>query len=447
MNRLFIGVALLMGLASCVRTSDTVIRFQAEGLELQTAPVLVTRDSAYSLPMDSTHSMTFTLPAAFEPAYASLSIGDSSLLLYLEPGKHFNISLKMEDSGLTSVFTGKGSLKNQYLNSDKLDFAPDYNLDEADFLAALDAQWERMCAFMDTRHFDIPFAELERKRLAYTVYASLLNYPMYHIFYAQKWNYSPTQAYYDKIDAFFSEETDLLNIPDYQSFISRYVTLKQSQDANEKSEYQYIEGVLNYIVQHFKNPAVMEYLVDNFVYNYIERSGISELAALASVYETHVHSAPKKAKFKALCDKWLRIAEGQPSPSFVYEDVHGKKVALADLAGKYVYIDIWATWCGPCCRELPFLEKLEKKYKGKNISFVSISFDEKRETWEKMVKKENMRGIQLQAFKNDDFRNIYMITTIPRFILLDKEGKIINAHMTRPSDPETEKFFQTLKDL
>ena len=69
------------------------------------------------------------------------------------------------------------------------------------------------------------------------------------------------------------------------------------------------------------------------------------------------------------------LKEGDQAPTFKYLDINGKEVSLSDLKGKYVYIDIWATWCGPCTGELPHLKELEKKMHGKKIVFVSISCD------------------------------------------------------------------------
>ena len=196
-----------------------------------------------------------------------------------------------------------------------------------------------------------------------------------------------------------------------------------------------------------ENPAVVEYLVDQIVTAYVKDSGVDHLAEVAPLYSAKVTDPAKKAKFDELCAKWARIAVGQPSPSFKYLDINGKEVSLADLAGKYVYIDTWATWCGPCRGELPHLKTLEEKYGKKNIYFVSISCDRDKAAWEKMVKEDKLGGIQLHNGGDNTFMDAYMITGIPRFILLDKEGKIINAKMTRPSNPETAKTFDALEGI
>ena len=133
------------------------------------------------------------------------------------------------------------------------------------------------------------------------------------------------------------------------------------------------------------------------------------------------------------------LKKGDPSPKFDYPDPFGKNVALDDLKGKYVYIDVWATWCGPCKKEIPFLKDLDEEYKGKDIAFVSLSIDkmEHKEKWLKMIKDEELKGIQILADKdwNSEFVTAYNIKGIPRFILIDKEGNIIDSNAPRPSDP------------
>ena len=129
--------------------------------------------------------------------------------------------------------------------------------------------------------------------------------------------------------------------------------------------------------------------------------------------------------------------EGVASPTFDYENHKGGKTKLEDLRGKYVYIDVWATWCGPCRAEIPHLKKVEEKYHGKNIEFVSISVDTDKdhEKWQKFVVDKELGGIQLFADKNwnSDFIKAFGINAIPRFLLIGPDGKVIKADAPRPS--------------
>ncbi len=149
--------------------------------------------------------------------------------------------------------------------------------------------------------------------------------------------------------------------------------------------------------------------------------------------------------------------KGKKSPEFnAYENYAGGNTALKDLKGKYVYIDVWATWCGPCKAEIPSLKKLEKQYEGKNIQFVSISVDEGRgyngdasaayEGWKKMIAEQQLTGIQLMADNGfrSQFIQDYKINGIPRFILIDPNGNIVDADAPRPSNPQLISVFEDL---
>lgn len=156
-----------------------------------------------------------------------------------------------------------------------------------------------------------------------------------------------------------------------------------------------------------------------------------------------------ESNYESMHETLTRLGKGKASPVFTnYENFNGGKTSLADLKGKYVYIDIWATWCAPCKAEIPFLKALEKEYVGKNIQFVSISVDkpEAHETWKNMVAAEQLGGIQLYADNNFESQFIldYGINAIPRFILIDTEGNIVDANAPRPSDPKLKELFAEL---
>ncbi|KAF2336242.1 TlpA family protein disulfide reductase [Flavobacterium daemonense] len=139
---------------------------------------------------------------------------------------------------------------------------------------------------------------------------------------------------------------------------------------------------------------------------------------------------------------------GKPSPEFDYENYNGGKTKLSDLKGKYVYIDLWATWCAPCRAEIPYLQEMEEKYHGKNIEFVSISIDKAKdnEKWKKFVTDKKLGGVQLFADKDreSEFVVNYGVTGIPRFIIVDPKGNIVKSDAPRPSDPELDKQLNAL---
>ncbi|GAA4808661.1 TlpA disulfide reductase family protein [Litoribaculum gwangyangense] len=156
------------------------------------------------------------------------------------------------------------------------------------------------------------------------------------------------------------------------------------------------------------------------------------------------------------------LPKGSLSPTFEnYINYKGGTTSLSDLKGKYVYVDVWATWCGPCKVEIPSLKELEKDYHGKNIHFVSLSVDDGRgyraetqeaaaalakEGWKKMISEKKLGGIQLLSPNGwqDDFIQDYKINGIPRFILIDTEGNIVNPDAPRPSSDGIRELFTEL---
>jgi len=143
------------------------------------------------------------------------------------------------------------------------------------------------------------------------------------------------------------------------------------------------------------------------------------------------------------------LPKGAPSPVFEnYENHKGGTTSLADLKGKYVYIDVWATWCGPCKAEIPFLKEVENDYHGKNIEFVSVSIDQMKdhEKWIAMVNDKELGGIQVFADSDwsSKFVTDYYISGIPRFILVDDEGNIVSPDAPRPSNPKLRELLDEL---
>lgn len=143
-----------------------------------------------------------------------------------------------------------------------------------------------------------------------------------------------------------------------------------------------------------------------------------------------------------------KLAKGMPSPKFsAYENYDGNETSLDDLKGKYVYIDVWATWCKPCKNEIPFLKKIEKKYHDKNIEFVSISIDKQEDyfEWREMIEEKELGGTQLYAKEDKAFVQGYKINGIPRFILIDPTGNIVDSDAPRPSDTKLEELLSSLE--
>jgi thiol-disulfide isomerase/thioredoxin len=143
-----------------------------------------------------------------------------------------------------------------------------------------------------------------------------------------------------------------------------------------------------------------------------------------------------------------KFEKGALAYDFSGKDTKGKEHKLSDYKGTLVYVDVWATWCGPCIAQIPALKKLEKKFHGKPITFLSISLDKQKDLkkWKDFIKEKNLGGVQLIADKEfkSDIAKTYEIKGIPRFMLFDKEGKVITIDAPRPSEDGIEDLLRSL---
>ena len=151
--------------------------------------------------------------------------------------------------------------------------------------------------------------------------------------------------------------------------------------------------------------------------------------------------------FKSEYEKVVQNMDGQKVPDITLERPDGTKVPISSLQGKYTYIDVWATWCGPCCKEIPHEEKLVELMKDNaNLQFVSFSVDSDRAAWEAKLEKDKPAWQQfiLDADANKTLSDALGITGIPRFFVLGPDGTIVNQDAKRPSDPELVDYLNAL---
>ena len=214
--------------------------------------------------------------------------------------------------------------------------------------------------------------------------------------------------------------------------------MKKISNDKINNDDENIDYILEYVktinkeVQNHKIKEELLYSVGKWNLNYTKK--------LDSVFNKISPFLNNKDYLNEVTEKYKKlkkIEKGAISPIFELKDIKGNTVSLSQLKGKLIYIDIWATWCLPCIKEIPSLKKMEEHFKDKDILFVSICKSDSKERWEKMVKEKDLGGIQLFApNENISFFKDYLIQGIPRFILIDKEGKIIDGNSKRPSDPK-----------
>jgi peroxiredoxin len=121
------------------------------------------------------------------------------------------------------------------------------------------------------------------------------------------------------------------------------------------------------------------------------------------------------------------ISVGSMAPEIALQDANGKIITLSSLKGKYVLVDFWASWCGPCRRENPNVVAAYAQFKNKNFTILGVSLDDDKEDWLAAVQQDKLNWLQISDLKKWESTvvNTYQIQGIPFNVLLDPTGKII----------------------
>ncbi len=206
---------------------------------------------------------------------------------------------------------------------------------------------------------------------------------------------------------------------------------------------------LTYLRDHINNKHNQEVLADEIMTSAMTSGGGDRLCESWQIYSRLSGRSESFKKNERLYATLSQLGPGTEAADFEMQDTEGRTVRFWDVIkrGKITYIDFWATWCGPCCAEIPFVEKLVEKYKGnEKIQFVSISLDDKLDKWHEKLNRDKPTWEQYVIPENFDskFAREYNIRAIPRFMVFDGKGRIISTNANRPSSPEIENTLNQL---
>lgn len=325
-----------------------------------------------------------------------------------------------------------------------------FSKEEDEFIENMDEYKDALSDLSIESNLPAEFMKKEVKNIEYEYLRNLYNYQNFHRLLTGDDEFTVSNNYPDVTEKLsFDNGEDYKDSFSYRTLLGEIVKQKAIEENNEGNDY-YLT-LLETIHKEVNDTLVKNHMLH---LNPVKK-GITYADDLKEYYKKYMAYSNHKTYKNEVSKTYNSLkltAKGQMSPKFKnYKNYNGGTSSLDDFLGKgkYLYIDVWATWCAVCKKEIPLLKRLEDQYHGQNIEFVSISVDtkDKFNKWKETIVEREMSGIQLMADKDysSDFVSAYNISGLPRFIILDPDGKIVSPNAPTPS--QGEKLVKLFDDL
>ncbi len=385
----------------------------------------INRDGYYALELSKTKIINL---------YLSDTVNTDLALDY----KKFNtINFKGPHSNINKYFSKKkDTWKEYFVNANQF-----FSREEDEFLTKADEYKEALTELSISSNLPTFFLKQEVKNIDYEYLKNLSNYENYYGILTGDEDFKTSDDFPDAFDDFnFSNWSDYTNSFSYRAMITSRLE-EISRNKNKEGEDYYLTHLESIQTEVNDSLVKNDLLYKNAKTNITYTDNLKEFYNKFKAYSTN---KTHKDEISEIYNILKTTAKGQPAPKFKdFENYAGGTTSLDDLLnkGKYLYIDVWATWCAFCKKEIPLLKRLEEEYHGKNIEFVSISVDDKKqhEKWKQTIVDREMTGVQLFSGKKQDeleWAQKFLIKGLPKFIIIDPQGNIVTPNAPTPSQGE-----------
>ncbi len=384
----------------------------------------------------------------FEPSYYTLSHGGLQVPLHLTGGYHLNLSLDPA-VGLRSLrYQGRGAEVNQYLNR-YWEFVdanepswPDLWYQGEEVMK--DQVWRykvKSQAFLDhylrkNANLDPKFIDKERSRIIFQEAGQLLKYGLNSKYTSSGRPLS--QGYYGFLEGLNIEDPDLLLLTEYQDFIINVIK-KHALDLKDAGREQSPHLIaMELIRSEIKDHDIRSFLAYRIIKEHLYRGVDEDTGKLYGQFRKVCKVGHMLADAKRLHDQNEKLTTGNIAPFFSARDITGNDVSLPEFRGQVVFVDFWSTWNRRACQEIPYLDSLRQFFAKEPVAFISISLDAEISSWIKMMRSKPLKGIQLigKDGMESSVVETYLVDELPRYLLIDKKGRLVDAFAPPPSSPE-----------
>jgi peroxiredoxin len=219
----------------------------------------------------------------------------------------------------------------------------------------------------------------------------------------------------------------------YEALAAKRKTATPEQLSTLNAEEKKIDDQDALVNKKFIQENPDSYVSLNALESYAYSADYVDIAPLFNNFSAAIKATEAGKKFAERLPKLKAVALGATAPEFAEADTAGKMISLSSFRGKYVLIDFWASWCGPCRRENPNVVKAYNTYKGKNFTILGVSLDRPnaKDKWLAAIHKDGLTWNHVSDLKFWDSKaaDLYAVRGIPQNFLLDPNGKIIGKNL------------------
>lgn len=405
--------------------------------------------------LDKKKNYTVTINQS-SPVYLNLSYGNTSWLLYAIPGDTLTVELKGKKGEYKPVFTGKRGGDNtvlqeymQQFKDNRKDIEQHLRSDSAFvFRKYRDTLEQRSMRFIRERKSKVSpgFYQQLTSDIRYAACIDKMNYLKRNRMYSIRPGEEETTlpGYFDFLYRRGIVNDSALVSPAYTRFIDLYLFHQYLRTVNFTRSKMNVtsEELYSYAKVIYDNKTLEQELVNLFRFAMTREETKGAEMILADLQQRKFDTTVINPMERQLI-RLKAFGPGAMAPDFKLLDLDGKPVSLSDFRGKVVYLDFWASWCGPCMREMPASAELKKKFAGKDIAFLYVSLDSEEQKWRDAIKNKNIEGKHLIVGKSD-VTQVYRISSIPRYIIINRKGELVDINAARPSDKGLEEQLNQL---
>ena len=436
-----------------VSTSDLSVK----NVKVNLTNLLNLSDTLLSIAkFDSTGKATLEFKLSY-PMFASIELGDRWIGLYVEP--NYNLILNVDQKSDNAVsFSGNGAEPNNYLFQvnkifRKYEFKDGKRLVELTPISVVN-RFDSL--IMDIKNYRIRYFDstnMTKKTMQILefndrlcVISQKMDYLISHHIDKSNREFIPEQLKGAVQEIPFDEDLLKYRMFSYAIVLKMYFDLEECTPfwITEKDNKNNPKIINDRIEKDKRFPAdIKELLTATNILHQMKLDGRNtpEIDSIFNKFRQIYPLSNYIPQLQLNADKWRAIAVGNIAPDFTGTTNEGKSISLKELKGKIVYIDVWATWCGPCLKEFHFSEKIEKLFnQNDNVVFLYYSIDQKKdlEIWKKLVTKHISKNVIHLIQQDEQMLKSYMISGIPWYLLIDTEGKIVNSDAPKPSSGKVE---------